>query len=306
MLQPPQNRSPRYEEIPRPPTQSFTLREVRYVRAPFNWHYHPELEFTFITKGCGLRYVGDSINHFEMGDICLVGSNLPHWWAAEARKPAVQQALVIQFRPELWGEPFLKMPENRALVRLFERAKKGVLLQVTTRRDVGRLICEMRKTSIGSWQRLSHLLMILGRVADSRECLDLASSNYVKLVSDSPKQNLDRVLQYIHANLEAHITEPVVAKVAGMSPQSFSRFFKRAMGKTFVAYMNQLRVGNACQMLLETDQNITEVAFAAGFNNLSHFNAQFRQFKKMSPREYRVLARQGKSQVAATHFGMFV
>jgi len=72
-----------------------------------------------------------------------------------------------------------------------------------------------------------------------------------------------------------------------MGPQAFSRFFKRATGKTMTAYVNELRVGLACRLLLETDLNALQICHRAGFNNFSNFVRQFRRRKKLTPAEFR-------------------
>jgi AraC-like DNA-binding protein len=83
------------------------------------------------------------------------------------------------------------------------------------------------------------------------------------------------------------LTLSTTARQAYMSPSGFSRFFHKWMGRTFAAYVTELRIASACQALLESDQSIAEVCFASGFRNLSNFNRQFRAFKGMSPREFR-------------------
>ena len=65
---------------------------------------------------------------------------------------------------------------------------------------------------------------------------------------------------------------------------------KRSVGKTYVGYLNELRINRACRALIETDLNITQIAYDAGFNNLSNFNRRFLDVKGMTPRAYRTLA----------------
>ena len=76
----------------------------------------------------------------------------------------------------------------------------------------------------------------------------------------------------------------------GCSRSCFSRFFKRCIGKTFIEYVTELRIGRVCRELMETDESITAIAYGAGFNNLSNFNEQFRKLKRMTPSRYRKMA----------------
>ena len=78
-----------------------------------------------------------------------------------------------------------------------------------------------------------------------------------------------------------------VAELLGMTPSAFSRFFRRATGRTFVDYLGALRIAHACELLVETDLPVLQISLAAGFNNLSNFNRRFRRLKGMTPGEYR-------------------
>ena len=78
-----------------------------------------------------------------------------------------------------------------------------------------------------------------------------------------------------------------LAKSIGLSPAAFSRVFAKATGARFVDYVNNLRIGHACRMLIETDLPITEISHRAGFHNLSNFNRTFLKRRGMAPREFR-------------------
>src|SRR5262249_11515593 len=83
------------------------------------------------------------------------------------------------------------------------------------------------------------------------------------------------------------VTQAATARHAGMTPAAFSRWFKRATGRTFVAHLREIRVAAACRLLIESERGITEIAHAAGFANLSYFNRCFRRLRGVTPRAYR-------------------
>src|ERR1700759_5748625 len=97
-----------FENVPTDVGTSFKVRQFEWPRFPFNWHYHPEVELPLIVHGRGLRFVGDSVERFGDGDLCLFGSNTPHCWASEKETESGVQSLVIQFQPDAWGEEFWK------------------------------------------------------------------------------------------------------------------------------------------------------------------------------------------------------
>ena len=83
------------------------------------------------------------------------------------------------------------------------------------------------------------------------------------------------------------ITQAEVAQAVGLSPAAFSRMFRRITGGTFTQYLQRLRVSEACRLLIETDRSVTSIAYASGFQNLSHFNRVFREKIGQAPMEYR-------------------
>ncbi|MGA2866342.1 MAG: AraC family transcriptional regulator [Verrucomicrobiota bacterium] len=280
-------RKPHYEDVPPDVVSAFTFREFRWPSFPFNWHYHPELELTLIVAGSGLRFVGDAVEEFRDGDLCLLGADTPHCWASHANAPSGVASLVIQFQPDSWGPAFWSLPELRAVRDLFARARRGLAIQSATRQVVARTILDMPHQPHGAWERLSMLITILVRIAESSDCRPLATSGYEMPARAAANKKLGQILGFIHAHLDQDLRQRDAARAAGMSVQSFSHFFRRCVGKTYVAYVNGLKVSTVCRLLLETDQSITEAAYAASFNNLSHFNAQFRRLKGMTPRQFR-------------------
>jgi AraC-like DNA-binding protein len=88
-----------------------------------------------------------------------------------------------------------------------------------------------------------------------------------------------------------HLAEPLtladVAAVAGLAPESFSRFFRRMTGRTFVGWLHEVRIGHACRLLSTTDRPVVEIALASGFGNLSNFNRVFRRRRHCTPRQLR-------------------
>ena len=81
---------------------------------------------------------------------------------------------------------------------------------------------------------------------------------------------------YVISNFTEKIQIENVAKIANMSYSGFSRYFKNRTKKTFSHFVNEIRIGHACKCLMENDVSISTVCFESGFNNLTHFNEQFK------------------------------
>jgi AraC-like DNA-binding protein len=78
------------------------------------------------------------------------------------------------------------------------------------------------------------------------------------------------------------------AAVAHVSPAAFGRFFRREVGKTFTAYVNDARCGWAALRLIQSREPIAQIAQACGFPTLSNFGEQFRRRYGMAPRDFRM------------------
>ena len=72
-----------------------------------------------------------------------------------------------------------------------------------------------------------------------------------------------------------------------MTPQSFCRFFKKSTNRTFTSFLNEYRINHATKLLLETDDDIKNICYASGFNNLSNFFRNFKKITQLTPICYR-------------------
>lgn len=111
---------------------------------------------------------------------------------------------------------------------------------------------------------------------------------------------------YIEAHLTEKISEQTVAKFCGLSTSCFSRKFKHINGLNFSRFVLQVRVEKAIELLENKHAKVTEVCYAAGFKNLSHFSLTFRSCVGVSPTSYRArLRRQYIDAVSGGTSGTF-
>jgi len=281
----PSRRQPQREHIDPDHGVSFRVREFHPAGWPFAWHDHPEAEFTLIESGSGLRYVGDSVQAFGPGDVCLLGPLLPHTWTAAPRSGRSCHSIVAQFPAAVAGTA-VPLAELAAVRTAVARASRGLRLRGTLARDAAVSLRRLSE-SRDPFERLALLWQALARCADAgpRHVEELASP----LAQTSP--TTDRRLAAVLALVDAHATVEIplarAAQVAGLSEAGFCRWFRRRTGRTFVAYRNAVRIGLARRLLLETDEPITAIAFAAGFGSLANFNRRFLAEVGRAPRAFR-------------------
>lgn len=269
------------------PDQSF--RFLRFETTGFHGapHRHHHLELTWIEAGEGLRFVGDSAAPFEAGDLVLIGSDTPHCWVSSRRR-ATSAATVVQFAPELLSHASL--PELARLAPLAARASLGLSIDGACRKRVIELLGTMRDA--GGLGRLAGLLQILELLAAHQRSLVPIARSSMRSDAGRPGEDrddrrIDRVLGWIHRQMAREITVAEAARVAGVTPGAFSRFFRHEVGKTFTQYINDVRCSEAGLLLRRTDKAVTIVAQECGFATMSHFNRQFRIRHGVTPREFR-------------------
>ena len=269
---------------------SFTIRHAVVPYMYDVWHYHEELELNLVLKGSGTRFIGDSVENFENDDLVLVGSNLPHVWKNSSShydlSPGVEaEAILIQFLPMFLGTDFLNLPEMAPVMKVLESAKRGLLISGETRKTVGEKMKKMLKSN--ETEKLILLLDILRIIAFSTEVKELVSQGFLTFYKSANVDKINKVYNYIIANLTGKISLEEASGLVNMNVSAFCRYFKATTKKTFIDFVNEIRIGYACKLLIENKHNVTETCFKSGFNNLSYFNRQFKSAMGVTPKDYR-------------------
>ncbi len=281
-------RRPAFEKVHPDQTHSFVCRSVVGSRFNAPYHYHPEVELTLITHSHGHRFIGSHAGPFKPGDLVLVGALLPHVWL---NPPGCRraEAIVLQFDPKLGGDPFWNLPELHPVNRLLARAGHGLVFTGKTRNKVSDILGSLLSTQGPG--RLLLLLEILSLLAAARPASILSTGSPHPASPTQPHSDtetrIDRVYRHLAAHFHEPIAQPAIARNAGLSPAAFSRFFHRVTGRTFSSVLIDMRLGEACRLLQETDLPITDICHRAGFQNLSNFNRQFLARFHLPPRAWR-------------------
>ena len=277
---------PQFEHVTVAPGESWTLLWRELPELPFLWHFHPEYELTLTLNARGQRYVGDSLQNFESGDLVLIGPNQPHTWAASERPNEAEPMLaIVVWFTSAWLERLVKgWPELAALERLSIEAARGMHFSPSTVQAIYPLMLSLRDLDPAS--RLPTVLQILTQLARDQHVTRLATHGFSP--ADGKVQGrIARVLERLHVDSGTPPSAQQLADEAALSLGAFHRFFKRHTGMTMLDYLAQLRIGIACQLLINTDRPIGVVAMEAGYGTAAHFNRQFLQRKAMTPREFR-------------------
>jgi AraC-like DNA-binding protein len=255
---------------------------------PFDWHYHPELELTWIEASRGKRVVGDNVSDYGPGDLVLLGSNLPHTWGSSGGTSRVDaaRAVVVQFDPTFAEALLCGAPEMRPVRAMFEASSRGLLFDARSCRNAIRHLAMLPDLK-GPRRLIGLLEALVTLAANAGRARTLASPAFNPVWNGDAQRRIERVCRHIQEHLAEPLRQGSLAKLAGMNASAFGRFFRKATGATVVDYINDVRIGHACRLLTDTEESILAISSKSGFNNLSHFNRQFRRLRGSTPSGFR-------------------
>jgi len=270
---------------------SFSIRHDVLPNFGTTWHYHPELELHYIIKGEGIRFIGNNISNFSAGEIILLGENLPHTW--RCREEYFQpesglnvEAIVIQFRPDCLGEHFLSLPEAHLIPQLYEKAKTGIVIKGKTRERLASLMRQAVKAA--DLDRIIQLLNILKLLAETEEISHIAlPKQFLPESNEYATLRLNKVCSYTLSNYKKEISLEEVSSISNLSVTSFCRYFKMMTKMTYYNFLTQIRISQACRLLIDDNYPTNVVCFECGFNNVSNFYRHFKRITGLTPLEYK-------------------
>jgi AraC-like DNA-binding protein len=279
----------------------FPLKITSYRFPPYtqitrmNWH--ERLELFVPVAGQGRFRMGGRLVPFIAGDVLVVDNlklrGIQEFYGGD------RLGVVITFLPELICSPasfpcdsayllpfFCKPPDADPVLHTSDRVSADVQRAVT-----GLIQCYTGE-SAGSGAReagcKAHLLLILYHLTAHFRLDPMTVSEY----DSRRRQSLQfgRLYDHLRENLAEPLSVAGAAAIAGMNEFRFMKFFKKATGMTFVAFLTQLRLSKAHRLLTETDRSVAGIAAEVGFSDQSYFDRRFRQMYGTTPRKVRMPA----------------
>jgi AraC-like DNA-binding protein len=253
------------------------------------WHYHNNFEISFITEGSGKRIVGDSIEEFQPGDLAFIGPNLPHVWIADKETRILSkrtlEMVFLQFNLNVLSDQLLSLPEFSNVKRALNLSERGIQIIGDTLNQVSEVMLQL--PYLKSFERMLHFFMMMDIIGKSKTNVQLASKEYFKIRFTTGNKRIAAIHEYLMNNYREEVDLKRLAGLVNMAEGSLCRFFKMNMGITVFEYINQIKTEFACKLLMDPDLSIMEVCLDSGFNNVSHFNKQFKKNTGVPPSEYR-------------------
>ena len=253
-------------------------------------HRHNEAQITWVISGEGTLIAGNSMQRFQSGDLYVIGADQPHLFKSDPAyfthdKSKRIHSLNLFFNPKGPFTHLLAFPEMRSVKKFVDAMQHGMQAQ---EQHAERLISHMTliQNSTGS-HRLAAFIELLQAMADLKNWKFMSTGTFEYAISDSEGLRMNDIYQYTMANFTENISLEQVASVVYLTPQSFCRYFKKHTSKTYVTFLNEIRINEACKKFMDKEfTSISAVAYQSGFNNVVTFNRVFKSITKKSPREF--------------------
>ncbi len=274
--------------VPKTDNQSFQIRRDYIPRHQSVWHYHEELELVHIFKGSGTLFLGDCIKPFESGDTVLIGPQIPHYWLFDNYPYNLAESsidcLVIHFLKDFNIPHIFHAPEFKHLKDVLDKAARGAFLSHQFDNLSTKYLGNIDQRS--GILKFSLLLQFLDGMRELPIEL-LTSENYARLNHTEDQFRMNSLMEYIRLNFKQKIKLEDLAHIAGLTENSFCRYFKQRTGKTPIQFITEIRISHACFQLRNSQSSLKEICYDSGFNNFVSFHKLFKLHTGETPNTYK-------------------
>ncbi|HEX6847044.1 MAG TPA: AraC family transcriptional regulator [Chitinophagaceae bacterium] len=273
--------------IPKNSAEAFRVQVDDLPHLYNHLHQHPEIQLTLIKESNGTLVAGDFVGPFHPGDVFVIGGNQPHVFRNDEKffkKRLKATAITIFFDETTFGEDFWVLEEMKSLQQFIKNSSGG--FSITGRKK--KLLAEKIVSIVNAKgiDRLIIFLEILKMLAGRKEMHSLSKQVIQRNIKSYDGNRLNKVIEFTFKEFQRTITLKEVANLANLTPEAFCKYFKTRTRKTYINFLNEIRVNHACRLLTE-DKSISDVCYDCGFMNLSNFNRIFKKIKLVSPGQWR-------------------
>lgn len=263
-----------------------------YERRSFMWHWHTELEWTYVLEGKIQYQVNEQIHRLEEGQGLLCNSNMLHTGHPIDEKDC--HYVSITFHPRLlegYKDSFLK---TNYVNRIVENPSTPCVVLNSSADWENNILEKLKKIEVlyqnqnqeEDYDFQIYLLLmetwrIVCRHVQKAENDQVAVRNIARL---------KQILTYIHSHYQDRITLEDIAAEVNICSNECCRFFKKNMRESLFDYLLNYRIEQSLALLCAGNETITEIAGQCGFSSSSYFSRVFRKRMGYSPREYQKLS----------------
>lgn len=281
---------PVFQKIEANIDHSFYVEHMKFRYFPNPLQFHPDVELLLVIRGTGTRIVGDSIERFSTGDLVLIGENVPHVWYSDEKytqkdSSLTSEIIFVLFKKDVFGEPFWQLPESKNIGELIQLSQRGIKLRGNTQLEVASLMKSISKAS--GFKRIAILFLMLEIIASKKEFQLLTSPTVQEMINKSDSDRLNKVYKYAVNNYHQDLTLDKAAAIANLSVPAFCRYFKKRTNKTFIRFLNEIRIAHACRLLAEEELSVASICYTCGYTSVSYFIKKFKEITGHTPLTYK-------------------
>jgi AraC-like DNA-binding protein len=276
--------------IPVAGDRSLVVQEDRLPYFYTHLHRHPEIQVTWIREGNGTLIAGNYMQPFKSGDIYMLGANQPHLFKSDPayfdkRRKKTVQSLSVFFHPSQLANTLLVLPEMKSIHRLLAHSRSGIQINAAACQKIATGMLQVQALKQGyQLAAFIHLLQTISAIKANRV---LSSAFTANVISDTEGLRINDVYRYTMNHYNAPITLAQIAAVAHLTVPAFCRYFKKHTRKTYIRFLNEIRIHEACKQLTGGEAgSIASVAYDCGFTSAVSFNRVFKQVTGVSPSSY--------------------
>ncbi|MDF2849718.1 MAG: hypothetical protein K0S31_403 [Sphingobacterium multivorum] len=271
-------------KVPAPQDKSIYIQEDVLDKFYPHMHRHEEYQLIWIKEGIGQLLLDDNVHEFQRGDIFLLGTNQAHVFKSFIAGESVRSVSLF-FSAKGALSTMATMPELRNLLDFVHKCQRGFKVPPKLQGQVCYYIEILQKSDfLDQLVNFFYLLKSLSKVFTELE--PLSGVQLPKREISKPFR-IEKLCKFLEEHFKENISLDEIAEKANLTPHAFCRYFKNCTGKTFIAYLNELRIREACKLLgLGRHDSISLIAYDAGFNSITNFNRVFRNILGVSPKIY--------------------
>lgn len=277
------------ERLPISKSLPLKVRFFDYQHFTYPWHFHSEYEIIYIRESTGTRFVGNSIERFQGGDVLLLGSNLPHYLKSDEQyfsENAGQRVtgVIIQFEKDFMLHAFQFYPQFINIKKMLDESQYGYYFPANYTR---KLIERLEKLPLEQGvDQITSFLQLLKDMSASRTKKIISTSDFIDdTINDTSR--IDKIINFLNKNYNRPVKLTEISSLAAMNAAAFCRYFKNKTGKSLKAYIADMRIAYACKLLMMNNMSISQISLECGFETISHFNKTFRKITGYTPGQYK-------------------
>ena len=287
-------------QIPRSGKTSVNVQVDRVPHLYNHLHQHPEIQVTLITKSSGTLIAGDYVGRFEEGDVFVIGSNQPHVFRNDSiyfKKKKYAESITLFFDENTLGKEFWMQTELSSFHSFFNNSQSGFRLLGDKQMQIQKLLLSLKEAD--GIEKLGLFIQVLNVLNSGKEMIPLSKTHPHKTIKSFDGNRLNRIISFTFKESQRNLMLSEIAGIANMTVEAFCKYFKTRTGKTYINFLNEIRISNACKALLLEDKAVTEICYESGFSNLSNFNRVFKKITAKTPKEYMMVVNHGVDQTTS-------